>query len=151
MGRNRGLKNGRTIRPQASLGGSPEIEMSNISCLGLLQFPWRAASGPARCGTRGPQHMHHNWPPPILAGRLVRKRKPFQVWELRVGYPTNSVHDAGQFVAQELRGVNASRYQAKTSVRGKTRFMVLLSGTAAGQNRQKRHMTEKPRKRLTQK
>ena len=87
MGRNRGPKNGRTRRPQASLGGSPEIEMLNISCLGLPQLPWRAAGGPTRCGTRGPQRMHHDWPPPILGGRLVRRRKPFQDWELRLGYP----------------------------------------------------------------
>ena len=66
MGRNSGLKNGRTSRPQASLGGSPEIEMleyflSRIAAISLAAR-WRPGTV---WNTWSATHVHHDWPPPI--------------------------------------------------------------------------------------
>ncbi len=66
----------------------------------------------------------------------------FGIGSYVLGIRTHSVHVAGQFVAQELRGVVASRWYIMTSLRRELRLLGLMSDAVAGQNHQRRHVIE---------
>jgi len=74
----------------------------------------------------------------LFCAPFVHERKPLPENELRVCCPRLSVHVYGQFVTRGLRGRIISRLQEMSCVgdSGGSRFF--LSGTGAGQNRQRR-------------